>query len=83
MDPVGMYKLIVSQQTHRILGAHVVNEQALEVVQIAARAWQPICGWSNWRIADRLQPCLNSRPGRSPDRPPAGVSPVTRMAGPG
>jgi pyruvate/2-oxoglutarate dehydrogenase complex dihydrolipoamide dehydrogenase (E3) component len=34
--PVGMCKLIVSQQTHRILGAHVVGEQALEVVQIAA-----------------------------------------------
>jgi pyruvate/2-oxoglutarate dehydrogenase complex dihydrolipoamide dehydrogenase (E3) component len=34
--PMGMCKLIVSQQTHRILGAHVVGEQALEVVQIAA-----------------------------------------------
>jgi pyruvate/2-oxoglutarate dehydrogenase complex dihydrolipoamide dehydrogenase (E3) component len=34
--PVGACKLIVSQQTHRILGAHVVGEQALEVVQIAA-----------------------------------------------
>lgn len=34
--PVGMCKLIVSQQTHRILGAHVAGEQALEVVQIAA-----------------------------------------------
>lgn len=34
--PVGMCKLIVSSQTHRILGAHVAGEQALEVVQIAA-----------------------------------------------
>lgn len=34
--PVGVCKLIVSAQTHRILGAHVVGEQALEVVQIAA-----------------------------------------------
>ncbi len=34
--PVGLCKLIVSVQTHRILGAHVVGEQALEAVQIAA-----------------------------------------------
>ena len=34
--PVGLCKLIVSTQTHRILGAHVVGEQALEVVQAAA-----------------------------------------------
>lgn len=34
--PQGLFKLIVSQETHRILGAHAVGEQALEVVQIAA-----------------------------------------------
>jgi pyruvate/2-oxoglutarate dehydrogenase complex dihydrolipoamide dehydrogenase (E3) component len=34
--PIGLCKLIVSSQTHRILGAHVAGEQALEVVQIAA-----------------------------------------------
>jgi len=34
--PIGLCKLIVSTQTHRILGAHVVGEQALEVVQAAA-----------------------------------------------
>jgi len=28
--------LIVSAETHRILGAHVVGEQALEVIQIVA-----------------------------------------------
>ncbi len=32
----GFCKLIVSRHDHRILGAHVVGEQALEVVQIAA-----------------------------------------------
>jgi pyruvate/2-oxoglutarate dehydrogenase complex dihydrolipoamide dehydrogenase (E3) component len=32
----GAFKLIVSQETHRILGAHAVGEQALEIVQIAA-----------------------------------------------
>lgn len=34
--PEGFAKLIVSRETHRILGAHVVGEQALEVVQIVA-----------------------------------------------
>jgi pyruvate/2-oxoglutarate dehydrogenase complex dihydrolipoamide dehydrogenase (E3) component len=32
----GLFKLIVSQETHRILGAHAVGEQALEIVQIVA-----------------------------------------------
>ena len=32
----GFCKLIVSSQSHRILGAHVVGEQALEMVQIIA-----------------------------------------------
>jgi pyruvate/2-oxoglutarate dehydrogenase complex dihydrolipoamide dehydrogenase (E3) component len=34
--PEGFFKLVVSQQTHRILGAHAVGEQALEIVQLAA-----------------------------------------------
>lgn len=34
--PEGACKLIVSQETHRILGAHVVGEQALEIVQLVA-----------------------------------------------
>ena len=34
--PVGLCKLIVSRETHRLLGAHVVGEQALEVVQLVA-----------------------------------------------
>ena len=32
----GFCKLIVSQETHRILGAHIVGEQALEAIQIVA-----------------------------------------------
>jgi pyruvate/2-oxoglutarate dehydrogenase complex dihydrolipoamide dehydrogenase (E3) component len=32
----GFCKLIVSQETHRILGAHVMGEQAVEIVQIVA-----------------------------------------------
>jgi pyruvate/2-oxoglutarate dehydrogenase complex dihydrolipoamide dehydrogenase (E3) component len=32
----GCCKMIVSQETHRILGAHVIGEQALEIVQIVA-----------------------------------------------
>jgi pyruvate/2-oxoglutarate dehydrogenase complex dihydrolipoamide dehydrogenase (E3) component len=32
----GLFKLLVSNETHRILGAHAVGEQAVEVVQIAA-----------------------------------------------
>lgn len=32
----GAFKLIASQETHRILGAHAVGEHALETVQIAA-----------------------------------------------
>ena len=32
----GFCKLIVSVETHRILGAHVVGEQALEVTQMVA-----------------------------------------------
>jgi dihydrolipoamide dehydrogenase len=34
--PVGLCKLIVSQETHRILGAHVVGEQALEIIHLVA-----------------------------------------------
>ncbi len=34
----GLCKLIVSRRTRRILGAHVVGEQALEVVHVAATA---------------------------------------------
>lgn len=37
-QPVGLCKLIVSRRTRRILGAHVVGEQALEVVHVAAAA---------------------------------------------
>jgi pyruvate/2-oxoglutarate dehydrogenase complex dihydrolipoamide dehydrogenase (E3) component len=33
---VGSCKLIVSRETHRILGAHVVGEQALEIIQLVA-----------------------------------------------
>jgi pyruvate/2-oxoglutarate dehydrogenase complex dihydrolipoamide dehydrogenase (E3) component len=32
----GICKLIVSQENHRILGAHVVGEQALEITQLVA-----------------------------------------------
>lgn len=32
----GVCKLIVSEETHRILGAHIVGEQALETVQLVA-----------------------------------------------
>ncbi len=32
--PLGYCKMIVSQESHRILGAHVVGEQALEIVQL-------------------------------------------------
>lgn len=34
--PTGLCKLIVSTETHRILGAHVVGEQALEVIHLVA-----------------------------------------------
>ncbi len=34
--PEGFFKMIASQETHRILGAFAVGEQALEIVQIAA-----------------------------------------------
>jgi len=34
--PEGLFKLIVSTETHRILGAHAVGEQALEIVQLVA-----------------------------------------------
>jgi dihydrolipoamide dehydrogenase len=36
--PIGLCKLIVSRRSRRILGAHVVGEQALEVVHVAAAA---------------------------------------------
>ena len=34
--PEGIFKLIVSQQSHQVLGAHCVGEQALEVIQTVA-----------------------------------------------
>ncbi|MFL5991308.1 MAG: dihydrolipoyl dehydrogenase family protein [Rubrobacteraceae bacterium] len=36
--PEGSCKLIVSRETRRVLGAHIVGEQAVEVVQLAATA---------------------------------------------
>jgi pyruvate/2-oxoglutarate dehydrogenase complex dihydrolipoamide dehydrogenase (E3) component len=36
--PEGSCKLIVSRGTRRVLGAHIVGEQAVEVVQVAATA---------------------------------------------
>ena len=36
--PIGLCKLIVNREDHRLLGAHVVGEQALEVVEVAAAA---------------------------------------------
>ena len=35
-QPVGFCKLIVSRDTERVIGAHVVGEQAVEVVQMVA-----------------------------------------------
>jgi hypothetical protein len=32
----GFCKLIVSRESHRILGAHIVGEQALEAIQLVA-----------------------------------------------
>jgi dihydrolipoamide dehydrogenase len=32
----GFCKLIISQETHRILGAHIVGEQSLEAIQLVA-----------------------------------------------
>jgi pyruvate/2-oxoglutarate dehydrogenase complex dihydrolipoamide dehydrogenase (E3) component len=55
----GFAKLVVSRSTRRILGAHVVGEQAVEVVQLAAAtmaAEQPV-----ERLAG-LQPSRPSRP---------------------
>ena len=34
----GFCKLIVSEETHRIVGAHIVGEQALEAIQLVAAA---------------------------------------------
>jgi pyruvate/2-oxoglutarate dehydrogenase complex dihydrolipoamide dehydrogenase (E3) component len=34
----GFAKIVVDRDTHRVLGAHVIGEQAVEVVQIAATA---------------------------------------------
>lgn len=34
--PEGVFKLLISQETHRILGAHAAGEQALELVQMVA-----------------------------------------------
>ncbi len=34
--PEGIFKLIISQDNHRILGAHAAGEQALEIVQLVA-----------------------------------------------
>ena len=34
----GFAKIVVDPETHRVLGAHVIGEQAVEVVQIAATA---------------------------------------------
>ncbi len=36
--PIGFCKLIVNRQTHTIIGAHVVGEQAVEIVQMVSTA---------------------------------------------
>jgi len=38
--PTGFCKLIVDRQSRRIVGAHVVGQQAVEIVQVAATAMQ-------------------------------------------
>jgi pyruvate/2-oxoglutarate dehydrogenase complex dihydrolipoamide dehydrogenase (E3) component len=38
--PEGFCKLIVSTENHRIVGAHVVGEQAVEIIQIVAAAME-------------------------------------------
>jgi pyruvate/2-oxoglutarate dehydrogenase complex dihydrolipoamide dehydrogenase (E3) component len=37
---IGFCKLIVDMETHQVIGAHVVGEQAIEVVQIVATAME-------------------------------------------
>ncbi|TAH53701.1 MAG: NAD(P)/FAD-dependent oxidoreductase [Chloroflexota bacterium] len=46
-EPEGFCKLIVARATQEILGAHVVGEQALEVIQVVAAAMQ-----ANARVND-------------------------------
>jgi len=38
--PDGFVKLIVERSTRRIVGAHVVGQQSVEIVQVAAAAMQ-------------------------------------------
>ncbi|MEM7698340.1 MAG: NAD(P)/FAD-dependent oxidoreductase [Verrucomicrobiota bacterium] len=42
--PRGLCKLIVAKESHRILGAHVVGEQALEVIHLVAAGMQADMG---------------------------------------
>jgi pyruvate/2-oxoglutarate dehydrogenase complex dihydrolipoamide dehydrogenase (E3) component len=48
--PEGLCKLVVDRESRRILGAHIVGEQAVEVVQIAATAMR--AGMSVEDLAD-------------------------------
>jgi pyruvate/2-oxoglutarate dehydrogenase complex dihydrolipoamide dehydrogenase (E3) component len=50
---VGSCKLIVSRATQCVLGAHIVGEQAVEVVQIAATAMR--AGMCVEQLADDLE----------------------------
>jgi len=52
--PEGSCKLVVSRSSRRVLGAHIVGEQAVEVVQLAAAAMRggmPVDGLADLELA--------------------------------
>ena len=52
--PEGSCKLVVSRSSHLVLGAHIVGEQAVEVVQLAAAAMRggmPVEGLADLELA--------------------------------
>ena len=57
--PDGSCKLIVSRSSRRILGAHIVGEQAVEVSNSSRRRWAPVCASSSSRTSS--SPTLPSR----------------------
>ena len=75
----GFCKLIVDRETHRLVAAHVVGEQALEIVHVvAAGIARPICGSSNWPSCRSPLPDLHTMLGLAARRLVAelGVTPL-------
>jgi pyruvate/2-oxoglutarate dehydrogenase complex dihydrolipoamide dehydrogenase (E3) component len=78
--PDGSCKLIISRSSHRILGAHIVGEQAVEVVQLVATAMGAGMGVEQLANLELAYPTFTARSGLRPTL--VSISATHRALGP-